>query len=111
MVDRQTRMKKKKFRRTPGGKTAVHYSRSATSYAECAVTGVMLAGTGNQTKSAVRKEPKSHRRPSVKFGGVLSAGTRRELWENFALVESGSKKWNEVPAKLRKFMPKAGKAK
>ena len=104
MVDRQTRMKKKKFRRTPGGTTANHYSRSATSYAECAVTGIQLHGTGNQTKSAVRKTAKSHRRPSVKFGGVLSGSARKELWENVALVEAGIKNMNEVPSKFRKFI-------
>ena len=104
MVDRQTRMKKKKFRRAPGGKTVMHYSRDCTSYAECAVTGNKLAGTGNQTKSAVRKKPKTHRRPSVKFGGVLSAPARKELWENYALVVSGRKRMQGVRVKLRKFI-------
>ncbi|HLC92556.1 MAG TPA: hypothetical protein VJH23_02510 [archaeon] len=104
MVDRQTRMKKKRFAKTPGGRTAIHYSRSTTSYAECAVTGHKLAGTGNQTKSFVRKKAKTHRRPSVKFGGVLSSGARKELWENYALVISGKKQVTGIPAKLRKFV-------
>ena len=104
MVDRQTRMKKKRFRRTPGGATAVHYSRAITSYAQCAVTGEKLHGTGNQTKSRVRKEPKTHKRPSVKFGGILSSRARKELWENFALVAAKKKPMNEVPVKLRKFI-------
>ncbi len=104
VVDRQTRMKNKKFRRTPGGNTHIHYSRHERAYAECAVTGKKLHGTSDQTKSKVRAHPKSARRPSVKFGGVLSAPPRKELWEHVALVEAGRKKMEEVPAKLKKFI-------
>ncbi len=104
MVDRQTRMKKKRFRKTPGGRTVAHYSRSDKSYAECAVTGKQLHGTGNQDKAAVGKQSRTGRRPSVKFGGILSGEARKELWENFALVEGGVKKINEVPVRFRKFI-------
>lgn len=104
MVDRGTRVKKKKHRKTPGGKSVVHYSRDSKSKAKCAATGKVLAGTGNQTKADSRKESKTKRRPSVKFGGVLGSEARRELWENYALVENNKKDINEVPAKLRKHI-------
>ena len=59
---------------------------------------------GNQTKSRVRKMSKTQKRPSVKFGGTLSAPARKELWENSALVEAGKKQIGDVPAKFRKFI-------
>ncbi len=104
MVDRQTRGKTRKFRRTPGARVSIHYTRDKKSYAECAVTGERLHGTGHQGKSRVRKLSKSEKRPSVKFGGVLSSGARRELWENMALVAAGKKALVAVPVKLRKFV-------
>ncbi|HIH10297.1 MAG TPA: hypothetical protein HA254_06560 [Candidatus Diapherotrites archaeon] len=107
MVDRQTRVKKKKFRKTPGGKTAIHYSRAKRSYATCNVSGKKLAGTGNQSKSAVSKSPKSSRRPNVKFGGVLASPARTEVWENAALIIAGKMGINDVPSKSRKFVAEA----
>jgi len=55
-------------------------------------------------KESREKALETEKRPSVKFGGVLSSGARKELWENFALVEAGKKTMNTVPAKLRKFI-------
>ncbi len=104
MVDRQTRVKKRKFRRTPGGKTVIHYSRGKKSYAECAVTGEKLHGMGNQEKSAVRKQAKSARRPSAQFGGVLSGRARKELWENVGLVMAQKKEVGQIPVRFRKFV-------
>ena len=104
MVDRQTRMKTKKFRRTPGSTVSIQYTRDKKSYAECAVTGERLHGTGHQGKNLVGKQSRSEKRPSVKFGGVLSGNARKELWENFALVEAGKKAVNAVPSKFRKFI-------
>jgi len=104
MVDRHTRVKKKKFRKTPGGKTVKHYSRSKKSKARDMITGQVLAGTGNQEKSSVRKTAKTKRRPSAAFGGVLSGKTRKEFWENYALVESGRKEMTEVPSKIKKLL-------
>lgn len=104
MVDRHLRVKRKKFRRTPGGKTAVHYTNDKREIAECAVTGKILSGTGNQSKSVLKKSGKTSRRPSVKFGGVLGTEARRELWENYSLVISGKKKMNETPVRIKKFL-------
>ncbi len=104
MVDRATRVKKKRFRRTPGGRTAVHYSRDKITKAECADTGERLHGMGNQFRSSIRKKSKTEKRPNVKFGGILSSPARKELWENHALVLIGKKKIEEVPVKTRKFL-------
>lgn len=101
MVDRQTRVKKKKFRRTPGGITATHYSREKKSRAKSMLSGKKLSGTGNQSKSRVRKKGKTTRRPSVKFGGMLQSKERKEVWENYSLVIAGKKEIEEVPMKIK----------
>ncbi|HLC79014.1 MAG TPA: hypothetical protein VJG83_01160 [archaeon] len=102
MVDRQTRVKNKKFRRTPGGTTHTHYFRGDPSSAHCAITSKKLQGTGLQNRSTIRKQSKSARRPSVKFGGVLSAIARKTLWEYEALTQAGSD--IHVPVQYRKFL-------
>lgn len=101
MVDRHKRVKKKKYVRTPGGKTVKHYVNDKKSAAECMVTGEVLSGTGNQNRHKIRKKAATKRRPSVKFGGVLSSTARRQLWDNYALVTSRKKDFNEVPTKLK----------
>ncbi len=107
MVDRHNRVKKRKFRRTPGGRLAVHYSRAKREKAECAITGMNLHGTGNQSKAKVRARAKTARRPSVKFGGMLSSRARKRIWENMVLVETGRKTMQEVPAGIRHFVKDA----
>ena len=95
------------FRRTPGGKVAIHYTKHNRESAQCAITGQKLHGTGNQSKSKIRAKAKTHRRPSVKFGGMLSSKARRQIWENLALVETGKKSMHEVPAGIRHFVKDA----
>ena len=107
MVDRHNRVKKKIFKRTPGGNVKIHYTKKKRDYAECAITGQKLHGTGNQSKSHIRSKAKTHRRPSVKFGGMLSSSARKQIWENLALVETGKKSMHEVPAGIRHFVKDA----
>ena len=104
MVDRQTRMKKKKFRKTPGAKTSTIYTREKNTKAKCAVTGKILAGTANQAKANIRATSKTKRKPSVKFGGILSGNARKQVWENYALVSSKKKTIEDIPVKVRKFV-------
>jgi len=104
MVDRGTRVKKKTFKKTPSGKNVKHYSRFKRTAATCAIEGVKLSGTGNQIKSASRKKAKTTRRPSVKFGGVLSSKARKEVWENYALVKSGKKELAQVTEKVKRYV-------
>ena len=104
MVDRKTRVKHKKFRKTPGGITTIQYNRDKKSKAKCAINGTALPGTGNQTERDSRRKGKSTRRPSLKFGGILGSKARRELWENYALVTINKKKLEEVPTKIKNLM-------
>lgn len=107
MVDRQTRVKKKRFRKTPGGKTVKVYSRYKRTYAECALTGIKMHGMSNQARSSVRKKSATERRPSAKFGGVLCGKARKIIAEQAALVSMGRKQEVEVPAKERHYVKQA----
>jgi len=104
MVDRKTRVKKKKFRKTPGTNTVIQYTKEKNTKAKCSITGVQLSGTANQSKSAVNKLAKTKRRPSVKFGGVLSAKARKQLWEYKTLIELNKVKVEDIPTNFKKFI-------
>ena len=104
MVDRQTRVKKKKFRKTPGSNTVTQYTREKNTKAKCNITGKQLAGTANQSKAIVNKLAKTKRRPSVKFGGVLSSPARKQLWEYKSLIEVGKITPEDIPIKFKKFI-------
>jgi len=107
MVDRHNRVKRRKFRKTPGARTAMHCTNEKKEFSECAITGMRLHGTGNQSKSKLRKNSKTSRRPSVKFGGMLSSSARKLVWENYALVLAGKRTMEEVPAGIRHFVKDA----
>jgi len=68
------------FVKTPGGNTVLHHRRRKNAKAQCAQCGSNLFGVARGTKTEVRSLPKSCRRPSRPFGGMLcSACTRRVL--------------------------------
>ena len=58
------------YRKTPGGRTVIHYDRLKRSKARCAVCGRELGGVP-LGKEELRKLPKSLKRPERMFGGVL----------------------------------------
>jgi large subunit ribosomal protein L34e len=80
----QMRYRSRTFRRVfvkvPGGTTEMHYRRRRNAPAQCAECGANLPGVARGTKTQVRSVPKSARRPSRPFGGMLcSACTRRVI--------------------------------
>jgi len=68
------------------------------------LSGKKLSGTGNQSKSSVRKKGKTTRRPTAKFAGMLNGSERKELWEHYALVVAKKKDIEEVPTKIKKLL-------
>jgi large subunit ribosomal protein L34e len=80
----QMRHRSRTFRRVfvkvPGGSTVLQYRRRRNAPAQCAECGSGLPGVARGTKTEVRSVPKSARRPSRPFGGMLcSACTRRVI--------------------------------
>ncbi|MEO3992876.1 MAG: 50S ribosomal protein L34e [Desulfurococcaceae archaeon TW002] len=66
----RSRSLRRVWRRTPGGKTVIHYRRSKPHVAVCGVCGSRLGGVPTSTGS-LRKVAKSSKRPERIFGGVF----------------------------------------
>lgn len=79
---KRTRCIKKTQVVVPSGKVVTRYKRKAYSAARCQLTGQKLNGVPRTNKTELRKMPKSSRRPTRPFGGVLCpAAMRRVLIE------------------------------
>lgn len=66
----RSRSLRRVWRRTPGGRSVIHYERSKPHVAVCGVCGGRLGGVPVSAGS-LRRVPKSSRRPERFFGGVL----------------------------------------
>ncbi|MEM0105639.1 MAG: 50S ribosomal protein L34e [Zestosphaera sp.] len=66
----RSRSLKKGWRRTPGGRSVVHYKRSKSYIAVCGICGQELGGVPKSSYT-LKKNVKSSRRPERFFGGVL----------------------------------------
>jgi len=63
--------------RLPSGKTVTHYARRKPGRATCPVTGQELHGVPQMLPRKLSGVPKSSRRPSRPYGGVLSSKAMR----------------------------------
>jgi large subunit ribosomal protein L34e len=66
----RSRSLKRVWRRTPGGRTVIHYRRSKVGVAVCGVCGSRLGGVPTSSE-VLRKVAKSSKRPERLCGGVL----------------------------------------
>jgi len=79
---KRSRSLRRVFKRTPGGRNVIHYSRRKPSKAKCKECGAVLAGVANERPSKMGKLSKTEKRPSRPFGGVLcSKCTRAHIIE------------------------------
>ncbi len=99
------RTKKKKYRRTPGGKTKVYFERDRHGKASCALCNAKLAGVPRQDE--VRKLSKTEKRPSVPFGGVLCNKCRTSVIEEAIKIKEGIKKLEECKIGKRQYIEQA----
>lgn len=68
--------------RTPGGKVVTQYRRRKPGRATCVETGQFLPGVPQMLPRKLSGVPKSSRRPSRPYGGVLSSkAMRRKMVE------------------------------
>ena len=74
----KSRSKKIKYVRTPGARTKVQYKKKRLSKAACASCGAALAGVPNKEKAALKKIPRSGRRPDRPYGGNLCSKCMRK---------------------------------
>ena len=76
------------FKRTPGGKTVIHYVRRKPKQARCAICGRPLAGVPRENPSKLRNMSKSSKRPERPYGGVLCNSCMRRVLIEEARFES-----------------------
>jgi large subunit ribosomal protein L34e len=73
----KSRRFRKVFVKTPGGKTVIHRRKRKPSKARCAMFGTPLAGVPQKRAAVMRNMPKSKKRPTRPFGGILSSKALR----------------------------------
>lgn len=67
----RSRSLKRIYKRTPGGKTVIHYERGKTGRAVCAGCGKPLAGVPRLKSLELRGLSRAKKRPNRLYGGVL----------------------------------------
>lgn len=105
MVTPSERGKKKKFRRTPGGKTKKVFKKGKRSKKKCSICKRELQGTAFGEKES--KNSLSEKRPSAPFGGKLCNICRAKVFEEALKVKEGVKKPEEVEVRFKKFAEQA----
>jgi large subunit ribosomal protein L34e len=65
-------------RRTPGGRVSHQYKLRKPGKAHCADCGCPLSGVANERPRKMQNMPKSKKRPSRLFGGVLCSKCMRK---------------------------------
>ncbi len=59
------------YRRTPGGRTVIHYEKRKPGPARCGICGAILNGVPRLRPVELRKLARTRKRPERMFGGVL----------------------------------------
>ncbi len=67
----RSRSLRRVYRRTPGGRTVVHYERGRPGRAVCTVCGRPLAGVPRVRSVELHGLSRSRKRPNRPYGGVL----------------------------------------
>lgn len=75
----RSRSKKRISRKTPGGRTVMHYKQKKPSKNHCGRCGRSLQGTPNASPSGIRKMRHSERAPTRAYAGVLCPGCTENL--------------------------------
>lgn len=78
MRKRKSRSLRRVFKRTPGGRTVVHYKPRKPGKAHCAKCGAVLKGVLRERPHKMRTMPKTKKRPSRPYGGVLCSRCMRQ---------------------------------
>lgn len=67
----RSRSLKRVKKKTPGGKHVIRYRKGSPSSPKCAACKKPLAGVPKKRASAVKRLPKTSKRPERAFGGYL----------------------------------------
>ena len=73
--------KRRVYKRTPGGRTVVHFEERKPKAARCAVCGKPLGGVPRGRPVEIRKLSKTERRPERPYGGYICGSCLRKLYK------------------------------
>jgi large subunit ribosomal protein L34e len=77
----RSRSRRRVYKRTPGGRTVVHYEKRKHSRAVCAICGRPLGGVPRGRPVELRKMAKTEKRPERPYGGYICSGCLRKLYK------------------------------
>lgn len=75
----KSRTMRRVFVKTPGGNNIVHYKTRKPSKAVCGGCGTVLQGVPRERPYKMQNMPKTQKRPSRPFGGVLCSKCMRRV--------------------------------
>ncbi|MAF35974.1 50S ribosomal protein L34e [archaeon] len=81
-------VKKKVYKRLPGGTTVVRFKKRKPSKAACAGCGAVLHGVARGTNTQRKHMTKSSKRPERPFGGMLCSKCSRKQYKQSAREDS-----------------------
>ena len=67
----RTHSRRRVYRRTPGGRTVIHYEKYKPNPARCAMCGAILNGVPRLPPAKLRQLAKTEKRPERPYGGYL----------------------------------------
>jgi large subunit ribosomal protein L34e len=70
--------------RTPGSRVAIHYEKKVPKIGSCYITGEKLKGIARGFDYEIKNMPKTSKRPSRPYGGVLSSRGMRMVFKEKA---------------------------
>ncbi|NYT18089.1 MAG: 50S ribosomal protein L34e [Methanobacteriales archaeon] len=80
----RSRSYKRTFKKTPGGKTVLHYKKKKPSKHVCAECGKLLHGVPRGRPYQIRKLAKSKKKPNRPYGGYLCTECTRKVFKEQA---------------------------
>ena len=95
---------RKSQRKTPGGRTVVHYDYKLHSKHICAICHEFLHGKPRVRPAEMKNLAKSERKPERPFGGMLCPRCSRRVISLRAKLNHNVVKKEDVPISLRGFM-------
>ncbi|MTK63520.1 MAG: 50S ribosomal protein L34e [Methanobacterium sp.] len=80
----RSRSYKRTFKKTPGGKTVLHYKKKLPNKHVCAECGKQLHAVPRGRPYQIKKLSKSKKRPNRPYGGYLCSECARRLFKQEA---------------------------
>ncbi|MEO2241483.1 MAG: 50S ribosomal protein L34e [Euryarchaeota archaeon] len=75
----RSRSRRRVYKRTPGGRTVIHFEKKIPNWPKCGACGRRLNGVIRGRNIDFRKTPKTQKRPNRPYGGVLCPECMRKL--------------------------------